>query len=137
MTLLTMAMPGCGGKRMEVRDSDVVAWSGAHIQSLQVHPLFSTMPRSTADVAGGFELWTYHECRKRSVECSTTAPNQFTGRTNTVCSGGGESCCHHQFLINGARVEWYRPVGRCGTDCRSRPQQSCAQPIRKDDKWGY
>lgn len=101
-----------------VRQQDIASWSGASAAELQTHHLFSTIPKSVERLPDGAEMWTYSNCgtRKTATVCSPV------GNT-VICNGGHDAqyCCHNQFLVRGAAVEWYRTVGRCYTDCSVRP----------------
>lgn len=110
MLLAALMASGC------VFKSDLVAWQGAPVRDLQIHPFFSTLPKQVEVLGGGEELWTYSNCA-------------------TTCAGGGgvatcrDVCCSNQFFVRDGMVEQYRPVGRCRTDCSVRPSGSCQAPI--------
>jgi hypothetical protein len=110
-----------------VRQSDLAAWRDAPLIKLETQPLFSALPVTRRRLSDGSELWDYTNCRsdQSDQECTTRA-GAF-GAVNTTCSGGGKSttCCHNQFVVRGASVESYRPVGRCYTDCTTRPGGVC------------
>lgn len=111
--LLALVLAGC------VHQEDLAAWSGIPTRELLVHPLFSTLPRTVQALGEGEELWTYSNCGdKGPVVCSPVF-------STVVCNGGGQACCHNQFLIRGAVVEQYRVAGRCKTNCSVRPGGSC------------
>jgi len=115
----------CGSSRT-VRRDDLLAWQGAPTVELQVHPFFSTVPKSVEHLQDGSELWTYSNCHSGQTAqvCNTI------GKT-VICNGGNptRSCCHNQFLVQGAHVAWYRAVGDCYTDCSVRPSsRPCVAP---------
>lgn len=101
-----------------VRQSDLDAWKGVSRAELQMHPVFSVLPKKVEAISNGDEWWTYSSCH---VETGPVSCNKV-GQSN-LCTGGGaeEVCCHHQFLVQGERVASYRAIGKCSTDCSARP----------------
>lgn len=113
-TAIFLALAGCF-----VHSDDLAAWQGAPTVELQLHPLFSTIPKSVESLPDGSQLWTYSNCKtgKTAEICSASGNGQAT------CVGGiqTQACCHNQFLVKGSSVVWYRAVGSCYTDCSVRP----------------
>jgi hypothetical protein len=101
-----------------VREEDLTAWEGVPKSDLQIHPLWSTIQKRVERLDDGSELWTYSNCASSEdpMTCSSSG-------SSTTCNGGGTetTCCHNQFLIQGKRVMAYRAIGRCYTDCSTRP----------------
>jgi hypothetical protein len=121
--LVSVVALGCT-KAAQVRTEDVNAWRGTPLMELQVHPLFSTIPKAVEPLSDGSELWTYSNCisRRSARVCNPVG-------TSMICSGGqaNEVCCYNQFLVQGDHVIWYRPIGSCYTDCSTRPSSDrCA-----------
>lgn len=120
MLLVAMTMAGCA----TVRPQDLDAWRGARLTELELHPLFSSMPRTVTPVSDGSELWSYSNCRAvaQPIVCNKVGEA-------TICTGGaqGQACCNNQFVVRGGMVEGYRAVGRCYTNCSVRPaSRSCS-----------
>jgi len=109
---------GCATPKT-VRQQDLLSWQRAAVSELEVHPLFSTLPKKVDRMSDGGELWTYSNCV--AAKGRTTCVDIGSGVTS--CGGGeqGQVCCHNQFLVRGQSVEWYRAVGSCYTDCSVRP----------------
>ena len=117
--LLGALLGGC------VHQADLQAWVGAPVRDLQLHPLFSALPKKTEQLGHGSELWTYSNC----VAYTTPVTCSNIGGT-VICSGGasGVSCCHNQLVVRGPMVEGYRVIGHCRTDCSVRPaSRPCAE----------
>lgn len=122
MLIAVLASVGCRG----VRQDDLNAWIGVHVNEVQTHALFSTIPKSVEDMGGGKQLWTYSNCGTGRTVTVCTPVGQ-----NVVCSGGHEytSCCHNQFFVERDRVSGYRVTGKCYTDCSIRPaSRPCGAP---------
>lgn len=112
-----------------VRDSDKMAWRAQPVIELERHPFFSTVPVEKKLLSDGSELWDYTNCGTDPVRtnCQTTESVYGNGsNTNCRSTGGGTSCCHHQFVVRASMVEEYRPVGgACYTGCERRPGARC------------
>lgn len=103
--LLAALLTGCA----HVNQDDLNSWAGAPTCALQMHQVFSTMPKRVEALDGGRELWTYSNCS-----------HPVGGDPETV-RYAPDVCCHNQFVVNGQTVESYRTIGSCRTDYSVRP----------------
>lgn len=107
-----------------VRPADLDAWRDVPVGELELHPLFSTMPREVRPLSDGGELWIFRNCSSGNapVNCTHT-PASVVTPARTTCNGGEEysTCCHNQFIVRDKRVVSYRANGDCYTDCTVRP----------------
>ncbi len=128
--LLVVVLVACKDNVWErgVRDSDRAAWKAQPVIELERHPFFSTVPLEKKPLSDGSEIWDYTNCGTDPVRTNcATNPNGYGGvATNCRSTGGGTSCCHHQFVVRASMVEEYRPVGDdCYTGCERRPGARC------------
>lgn len=109
-----------------VRQYDLQAWEGAPTRDLQMHPLFSTLPKRVERLSDGAEFWTFSNCleQQQPISCNTSGSSMSKAyESSTSCSGGetNTTCCYNQFLVQGDHVASYRAIGNCYTDCSTRP----------------
>lgn len=115
--LTTVVSCGSSSPPRTVRQVDLDAWTGIPLAELEMHPLFSTLPRNIRALSDGRQLWTFSNC-KSIVEIYCMGSNGLM-----ACSGGEtwRPCCQNQFVVRDTEVESFRAVGHCYTDCTVRP----------------
>ena len=113
----------------KVRTADLQAWRGVSVVELETQPMFSSMRREVRPISDGSEMWIFSACESYVTDTRCSAYGSSTWAVAN-CRGGQRvtRCCDNQFLVRERRVEWYRPVGPCFTDCDTRPSSApCAQ----------
>jgi hypothetical protein len=117
--LAIVALAGCGSM---VRQADLDTWPGMPVEALDTHSLFLTMRLNKTMTDSGIEVRNYSDADD-SVSCTNSPPNKTLKLpTFTNCSSGG-AVCSNIFYIKDKIVLEYIPVGICGTNAKSRPQQ--------------
>ncbi len=100
-----------------VKQEDLNAWKGVDLIELETHPLFTTLPFTKRLLSDDSELHIFNNSRTASVNC-----NHDKFLNTTSCSGGDTITCSNQFFVKNGKVIEYRPVGKCYTDCSTRPK---------------
>jgi hypothetical protein len=104
---LVLLLTGCGWTNTNLASPPVPPaapppdpWVGIERLELELHPLYSVLPRAVAPLSDGRELWTYED---------------------------GEAC-RRQFLIAGPVVQGRRLIGQCPPRCAARPTSRPCTP---------
>lgn len=115
-------LAGCATNEIyQVRQSDLDAWVGEPVLSLEIHPIFLTIPVVKTKASDGTEIWNYvngvnfSECTGggsifgKNIDYSTY--NQFTNCMSKIAA------CNNIFFIKDGKVLRYNPIGTGGMRC--------------------
>lgn len=122
---LCIMIGGCAG----VRQEDTQSWVGASVATLDLHPIFLTLPVVKTKAADGTEIRNYingrniGSCSRGGMVIGHTVDlASYHSFTNCMQSF---AACNNIFYIRGGRIVRYTPVGtggaRCYTDETTRP----------------
>lgn len=128
--LITIA--GCANnKPLPINQADLDSWVGIPVIALDTHALFLTVPMVKTMTDSGIEIRNYVN-RSNVSSCGgggfgTAISPQSSTLTNTnfaafqTCTSGLIGC-DNIFYIRDKNIIEYKPVGRCYTDDKVRPE---------------
>jgi hypothetical protein len=113
-----------------VRPTDLDAWMNVPVEALDTHSLFITVPVIKTVTDSGIEIRDY--VNKVNVgrcfgngQGTRSYGGQYVSYANynafTSCSSSMVGCDNIFYIKNGKVIE-YKPVGKCFTDDRVRPE---------------
>ncbi len=121
---LFVSLAGCA----TVRQQDVVAWQGVPVQSLDMHPLFVTMPMYKTLTDNGVEIRNYVNSETAERCFASGGVHRGSGRhasySEFMSCSENRVVCNNLFYVQDGRVTRYVPTGSCYTDDSVRPQVS-------------
>lgn len=134
LIFLALALSACA----TVRQQDLDAWVGVPVEALDTHSFFLTLPSIKTITDSGIEIRVYPN--KQAI---SNCGNFGTGTINSngymafgnfqnfrACSSNLVGC-DNIFYIKDRKVLEYKPVGRCYTDDRVRPEPNFERFLKK------
>jgi hypothetical protein len=114
---------------MGVRQQDLDSWVGEPVSSLELHPIFITIPVVKTKASDGTEIWNYVN-GANSNSCSAGS-DIFSGYADMASYNTFANCmsrvmaCNNIFYIKDGLVMRYVAVGTGGARCYT---NEAAQP---------
>jgi hypothetical protein len=115
--VLTLFLVGCGS----VRQQDLDTWVGVPVEALDTQSFFLTLPMIKTTTENGVEIRVYPN--KRAVgSCGSSGTISYSAFQSFQACSSQLVGCDNIFYIKNKKIIEYKPVGRCMTDERVRPE---------------
>ncbi|MBU3607538.1 hypothetical protein [Polynucleobacter nymphae] len=117
--LLTLFLVGCGS----VRQQDLDAWVGVPVEALDTQSFFLTLPMIKTVTDSGVEIRVYPN--KRAIGgCGSFGTVSYSAFQSFQTCSSQLVGCDNIFYIKNKKIIEYKPVGKCMTDERVRPESN-------------